>query len=401
MPVRIVSIKRSGQLHAEIMGLEYIPEIYEDAEEIPEIDYALPAGRLTNITVNQYQDYLGDALVGVSWSWTGARAINGVRISVDNEQVGLVRGHENSFSFNVDHIPEETQIVIRLEALDDFGNPIDTKTVLWTIEEKAAPPNDVVWGECSFIDKVVLRWNAVTNYDLLAYEVRTDENFGSDNVGLVYRGDELSYVIERPTQRSYTFYIKALNRAGVYSRNATIKTLENPVPSTPPQPIITEFFSCIWVDVLPVADNDIINYNVYLTPCDEHGNPTGDTIMKPYPAPQRVIYQAPPGSSYLIQVAAEDILGEGEKSAPVIGSTRKINEENIRDHFEAGSIEAYIIASEQAFIDSAKIINLDASKITVGDSSAPIPLAIQPGDTLFRFDGSLLSTQGLKPIGME
>ena len=32
-----------------------------------------------------------------------------------------------------------TQIVIRLEALDEFGNPIDTKTVLWTIEEKAAP----------------------------------------------------------------------------------------------------------------------------------------------------------------------------------------------------------------------------------------------------------------------
>lgn len=479
MPVRIVSIKRSGQLHAEIMGLEYIPEIYEDAEEIPEIDYALPAGRLTNITVNQYQDYLGDALVGVSWTWTGARAINGVRISVDNEQVGLVRGHENSFSFNVDHIPEETQIVIRLEALDDFGNSIDTKTVLWTIKEKAAPPQDVVWGECSFIDKVVLRWNAVTNYDLLAYEVRTDENFGSDDIGLVYRGDELSYVIERPTQRSYTFYIKALNRAGVYSRNATIKTLENPVPSTPPQPIITEFFSSLWIEILPVPDNDILGYNLYMTPCDTQGNPTGDTQVTTYPTPQRITYQAEVKSSFLVQVAAFDILGEGEKCAPVMARTRTIDEvaafaQNIvfprivdelpelpsndfpegslvvlktdhqlyrstgtewdnsvsteqlvgkitagmiaagavgaaeiaaralrADHFAAGSIEAYIAAVQQAFIDSAKIISLDASKITVGGSSAPIPLAIAPTDTLFRFDGSLLSTQGLKPIGME
>lgn len=52
-------------------------------------------------------------------------------------------------------------------------------------------------------------------------------------------------------------------------------------------------------------------------------------------------------------------------------------------------------------IKSAKIDNLQADKIRIGDSSAPIPLAVQPGDTLFRFDGSLLSTQGEKPLGME
>ena len=95
------------------------------------------------------------------------------------------------------------------------------------------------------------------------------------------------------------------------------------------------------------------------------------------------------------------MLGEGAKSVQIQATTRKIDAEHIQDHFEAGSIEAYIIASEQAFIDSAKIISLEADKIKIGGGSAPIPLAISPQDTLFRFDGSLLSTQGLKPLGME
>ncbi len=52
-------------------------------------------------------------------------------------------------------------------------------------------------------------------------------------------------------------------------------------------------------------------------------------------------------------------------------------------------------------IKSAKIESLQADKIKIGGDNAPIPLAIAPTDTLFRFDGSLLSTQGLKPLGME
>ena len=65
---------------------------------------------------------------------------------------------------------------------------------------------------------MVLRWNAVTNYDLLAYEVRTDENFGGDDIGLVYRGDELGYVIERPTRKSYTFYIKRSTEPSIFAK---------------------------------------------------------------------------------------------------------------------------------------------------------------------------------------
>ena len=63
-----------------------------------------------------------------------------------------------------------------------------------------------------------------------------------------------------------------------------------------------------------------------MTPCDAQGNPTGDTQVTTYPTPQRITYQAEVKSSFLVQVAAFDILGEGEKCAPVLARTRTIDE---------------------------------------------------------------------------
>ena len=337
-------------------------------------------------------------------------------------------------------------------------------------------PDQVAWAECSYIYKPILRWHPVAN--AVAYEVRTDTNFGANDDKLVFRGDALSYVLENPVLRNYTFYIKALNRSGKYSHDYSSINLTRPVPSKSPQPVVTEFFSALWINILPVPDQGIMGYNLYTTPCDENGNPTGETTVVPYPGAQRVTFYAHPKQSYLIEVAAFDVIGEGPKSTPVQATTRQIddialfaaslrpprvvdelpelpdedypegatvfltvdsklykNEDGewsdeldpnefakvmcgailagaigadqiaaqavTTEKLAAGSIEAYIAAVQEAFIDSAKIISIEADKIKVGGSSAPIPLAIQPGDTLFRFDGSLLSTQGLKPIGME
>lgn len=426
------------------------------------------------------------------------------------------------------------------------------------------PPADFRWDTCEFVRDVHLRWHPVRGAK--QYEIRLDENWGSaDNI--IYRGDALEFRFA-PIQRAYTFYGAAIDEAGNYSQAVSV-TISNSTPKTPPQPIITEFFSSLWIEILPVPDNDILGYNLYMTPCDAQGNPTGDTEISTYPYAQRVTYYAQPKQSYLIEISAFDVIGEGPKSSPVQATIRQIDdiaqfaqeiipprvvdvlptlpdpdypegclvvlttdhklyrstgaewtadietadlagqivaeqiaeeaiqavhiaehavesaklaigavtadilaanavtETKISDNaistpkiqtsavtaekvaaeaitteklnalavtadkiaanaitaakiaagaigveqlaaqavttekLAAGSIEAYIAAVQEAFIDSAKIISIEADKIKVGGSSAPIPLAIQPGDILFRFDNSLLSTQGLKPIGME
>lgn len=397
---------------------------------------------------------------GITWHYI--QRVEGTEYTIDNLAPGTYR---------VRIVSENSRGIKQ-----DFGL---ATTGQITVIGKDVEPADVTWAECTFTDKIVLRWNPVPDRDVEKYEVRVNTNFGNDDEFLVFRGNALSYTIEAPTQREYTFYIKALDRSGNYSLNATPITLRNEVPSIPPIPVISEFFSSIWIEIRPVADNDIQGYYLYVTPCDQEGNPTGATTKTAYPTAQRVTYSAAANQRFMVQVSAYDALGEGEKCAPVLARTRTIDEvaafaQNIAfpkivdelpelphpdypvnslvvlstdhklyrnigvtwdnsvsveqlagkitagmiaagavgaaeiaaqslmaEHFAAGSIEAYIAAVQEAFIDSAKIISIEADKIKVGGSSAPIPLAIAPTDTLFRFDGSLLSTQGLKPLGME
>jgi len=185
-------------------------------------------------------------------------------------------------------------------------------------------PDQVAWAACSFIYKIILNWHPVAN--VVGYEVRTDTNFGANDNKLVFRGDALTYVIENPVLRDYTFYIKALDRSGKYSHDHSSINLTRPVPSTPAQPVITEFFSALWIEIQPVADQGIMGYNVYTTPCDEGGTPTGDTKVDSYPSAQRVTYYAQPKQSYLIEISAFDVIGEGPKSSPVQATTREIDD---------------------------------------------------------------------------
>ncbi len=330
-PFRLMSVSREGDFRCKLQGMEYIEEVYGEATDIPVIDYPQPTGEISNISVIQYlEDY--NAMIGISWE-PPAAFYNGARVIIDNKQVGRVESHESSFEYSVNHIPEATQITIKIEALNDVGNVIDDAIVLWTIQPKATmPPDDVIWGDSLFTDKVYLNWNPVTNYDLEGYEVRTDTNFGSDDINLVYRGKETYYTIENPVQRNYTLYIKAFSWSEKYSTNATPLTIENTIPIAPPQPIITEFFTALWIEVEPNGENDIVKYNVYVTPSDGAGNPTGVTEkIVLATAPNKITYEASPGSSFLIVVAAEDVLGEGAKSAPIEATTKHIDSPDIPD----------------------------------------------------------------------
>lgn len=64
-------------------------------------------------------------------------------------------------------------------------------------------------------------------------------------------------------------------------------------------------------------------------------------------------------------------------------------------------LKTAIASINEAFIDSAAIIRLDASKIYIGGEPAKILIELQPDDIYVPFRNSLLSTQGLKPLGME
>lgn len=184
-----------------------------------------------------------------------------------------------------------------------------------------------------------------------------------------------------------------------------------PVPQ--PQNITaTGSFRRIWIEWDEVPRGDLLGYNIYVTDITDPSNP----VMKKYWADTNgYSFEAPNGHTFEIQVSTRCLAGESEKAGIVIASTQLLDTADYKDlsivnakiangtidDAKIANVEADKITTVRAKITAAQIENIETSQITVGGRSAPIPLAIQPGDTLFRFDGSLLSTQGLKPLGME
>jgi hypothetical protein len=87
----------------------------------------------------------------------------------------------------------------------------------------------------------------------------------------------------------------------------------------------------------------------------------------------------------------------GMIAAGAIGADEIAAGEILADHFAAGSIETYVAAVQEAFIDSAHIIEIEADKIKVGGGSPGISLTKPAGAHLWHFDRHLSSTDGVAP----
>jgi hypothetical protein len=106
------------------------------------------------------------------------------------------------------------------------------------------------------------------------------------------------------------------------------------------------------------------------------------------------------GTTWDASVDVDLIAGQiqaGMIAAGAIGADEIAAGEILADHFAAGSIEAYVAAVQEAFIDSAHIIEIEADKIKVGGGSPGISLTKPAGAHLWHFDGSLMSTDGISP----
>ena len=358
---RILEISEEENDEMTLICQEYNVAVYSDDGVVQQVkkDSDLPnpfeaPASVTNLSLIEEAEVLGDG----TWvprfraSWTRPDYIvwqaGNIYISNDNgatwDFIAKVEGEEYI-------IPKVAPATYRVKVVseskkgrkEDFGL---AATGQITVHGKDAPPSDVNWGRCDFDERIILRWQPVNDIDLKAYESRTDTNFGNDDAGLIYRGDGLSCTIDNPQQRTYTFYIKSLDRSGNYSSTANSITVSNPAPSTPPQPIVTEFFQALWIEIQPASDDDIEGYRVYIT-----NKSTLNTEIIDVSTPQRITYKADPGTSFDIEVSAYDALGEGGKSNPVTATTAFVGDIDIPDELIQ---ESKLAQDLQSKIDTAK-----------------------------------------------
>ena len=194
------------------------------------------------------------------------------------------------------------------------------------VEGKVSEPSDVSIKTSRFINVINIEWFNIPDADLDAYELRTNQSFGSDDDNLIYRGDNNQVTLDSfplPTfpegTRSYTFYLKALDNSGNYSANATEITVTNAEPN-PPTLDITEFFESLWIELEPPAGDPSINgFEIEVTP-------TGGTAeVFNVSAGERLTYSAEANTSYEIRARSYDIIGSGPWSIVYNASTKDID----------------------------------------------------------------------------
>ncbi len=247
-----------------------------------------------------------------------------------------------------------------------------------TIVGKQLKPANVVWGDCNFSDTVNLTWLPVLGKDIAGYEVRLENaNWGALNEALVYRGSELEYHLT-PTQRNYVFYIKAFDRHGNYSEQATSKSLSLPIPTTPSQPLVESFFNSIKISPIPLNNPAIKGYYVYVT----EGTKT-DKI--PLLTGGVIAYALPVEATITIQVSAYDVLGEGAKCEPIQATTLPLQKTDIPDN---------IIDPSKLTKELSEKIDSTAAKIPkLAEDISLRPIRIK-GGVLYRFEETLQGSDG-------
>lgn len=372
---RILAIEEQENDEMKLSCREYDPSIYHDRG----VPYTRPAApglpnpfapppHVANLAGAETSTVLGDGtyIPQIILSWTKPASMfwdhANVFVSTDNGATWKLHGISAGEEYLITPCEVGITYICKVVSVSQRGVQADfasAPSATSTVQGKVVPPPDVTWGECSFGRSIVLNWYPVNVKDIDYYEVRTDANFGSTDSQLVARIAGTRYEITNPTQRAYTFYIKAHNRSGLYSVNCAAKTVDNPAPLAPTMVQADGSFRHIWVRWNRVLDNDLVGYNVYITPLT---NPPSEPVVHFVEADYDV-FSAETGITYRVQVVAVDLFGEGPKSAAVEATTIQTETADYGDL----SIARAKIAD--AAIDSAKIADLAVDTAKIQDAA--------------------------------
>ncbi len=209
-PFRVLSISRDGDFRRKITALEYVAEVYTEAEEIPVIDYTVPAPAIRNLKANERPDENFRIWVDLAWDPPRGGCF-GARILVNGKQVGKTGMHETGFSYQAD-FPGIHKITVI--ATDIFGYDLSPVTIEYDLKG-LDPPGDVTNLRSYYQNaRTWLTWDPVFDFRPLDYEIRK---------GLTWSN---SQYLGRTTDTKYQtlgdgLYWIAARWGGIYSQNPT------------------------------------------------------------------------------------------------------------------------------------------------------------------------------------
>ena len=295
----VLAIEPAENLTARLTLTDYSPAIYSsDSEPIPAFNskITLAPKLLQNIITASptISNIVSDESVMVRLS-PGQYGYN-IKISFTNpstlpQTVSIVEGQidfaedtsldwqravrvpSSNSAIMFSDVQEGDQYRMRLRYITEDG-----RTGPWvytsnhTVVGKTNPPGAVTGTTAALVGQsVLLDWDDNPEVDVVAYEVRTTDSGWGDSTRL-FRGDVSAFnVTPAAAGTARTWYVKAIDAAGLYSETATAVSFTVQVPPNPAS--ITETFADTsltnatitldWPDVSPQAglSNYIVSYD--------------------------------------------------------------------------------------------------------------------------------------------
>ena len=214
--------------------------------------------------------------------------------------------------------PGETYKVAVCTANDigDYTPPDAAKQTEIYVAPKVLIPNMPDNVKINFTDTASVSWDTVTNCDIKYYELRTDTNPGSDDVGLLARTNRISTTVPIK-QRKGTIYVYACGTDYRYSVPAVL-SYSKALPTTP-VPDVQAGVGNIRIQVGPIPDG-CLGVRFYIN---------GQTITATNPV---LNYAIKTKSSYKIAAAYYDLFGEGDRStATTVDASTLVGNGDIED----------------------------------------------------------------------
>jgi len=167
-----------------------------------------------------------------TWSFTHS-FIDYVEVWISRDLTNWYMHTKTSGDFTIEPVYEGETYYIKLRAVSIYGSRADLNDLDYyarTISGVADPPNNVTGFNIGVADdKLSMGWNAVTNTDLLYYEIRWGASWGTAIPIAQVKATKKTFTGVKPG--THTFLIKAKDTLNNYSLVAGQKTvtIQNPI----------------------------------------------------------------------------------------------------------------------------------------------------------------------------
>lgn len=213
---RVIRVTKEGDLKVRLAGIEYVPEVYEEAVP-PDEPETVTSTPVTNLRVSEHVDAQGTVFLDVSW--TPPRGdYYGATVGINGKKVATLTQFETSYSMPV---PASVSVVVKVSALNALGFARATAEATYAIQARTVPQvSGLALQEDSYILKdgtalsdVRVSWARPDSGHIRHFVVYYDLGDGVVQLGGLSTGD--SFVLKAlPAPETVAVSVAVVNSAG-------------------------------------------------------------------------------------------------------------------------------------------------------------------------------------------